>query len=406
MTLLEELKEEEEQIIQTRHELHRLAELSFQEFKTTEYLKSELKKAGAELREIGIPTGVCALIRGVREGPAIALRADIDALPIQEESGLSYASEREHVSHSCGHDLHSAALLSAARYLCRHRDRLAGSVWLFFQPAEETLCGAKALIGAGCMKLEPAPESILCYHTYPPLKTGLFGIIRGGANNSCDNIRITIRGKGGHGAYPHRCGDPIVAAGALLVPLQTCVSRDNDSMMPAVLTFGSIHGGSSPNVIPSSVVLEGTLRAVYPESRQIIKESIVRISEHVCSAMRTSALVKFLEPAVPAVHNDDTVIDRAEAAIKKLFGPEAIYPMRFPTAGSEDFALYLDSCPGAIIRFGTQDPNNPATALGVHTPGVQFDDRSLFYAVALLCQYTEDSLSETVNILTTPAVSI
>ena len=175
MTLLEELKEEEEQIIQTRHELHRLAELSFQEFETTEYLKRELKKAGAELREIGVPTGVCALIRGEREGPAIALRADIDALPIQEGAGLSYASEREHVSHSCGHDLHSAALLSAARYLCRHRDRLAGSVWLFFQPAEETLCGAKAMIGAGCMKLEPAPESILCYHTYPPLKTGLFG---------------------------------------------------------------------------------------------------------------------------------------------------------------------------------------------------------------------------------------
>lgn len=392
MTLFEELKCEESQMIETRRALHRIAELGMKEFKTTAYIKQALLDIGVEIYDLSLETGVCALLRGNNPGPTIALRADIDALPIQEETGLEFASEHPGVSHACGHDLHATVLLSTARYLTRHRDQLSGNVWLIFQPSEETLTGATSMLDAGCMRIDPVPEAILAYHTFPVLPTGTFGVIRGPANQSCDNIRITIKSPGGHGAYPHRCGDPVLAAAELLVQLQTAVSRCNNSMMPAVLTFGSIHGGTAPNIFPQSVVLEGTLRAVYQESRETICEAIQRISEHVCAAMRTEVEVEFLKPAVPSVVNDDKLMDLVDETITELFGREAAHYLKFPTAGSEDFAHYLQYCPGVLIRFGTETPDDPATALGLHTSKTHFDENSLVYATALFCRFAEKYL--------------
>jgi len=393
MSLQEELKRYEDDAIALRHELHRRAELSGREFRTTELIWEKLTEYGVEIRELGLETGVCALIRGGRNGHSIALRADIDALPIREETGLSFASEQEGVCHACGHDVHAAALLTAARYLQAHRAELAGSVWLLFQPAEETLEGAKRMIAAGCLSQVPVPESILCCHTYTPLPTGKFYVRRGAYSSSCDYVRITVRSPGGHGAYPQRCGDPVLAAASLLMQLQTCVSRENDAMYPAVLTFGSIHGGDAPNVIPNAVELKGTLRAVSEESRRTIKQAICRITEHACAALRTEAEVEFYGSSVPPVYNDAAVVDRAERAIRALFGENAVVPMPTPAGGSEDFAQYLSCCPGAQIRFGTQDPADPGTALGAHTPKVRFDDRSILCAAALFCRYVTDYLS-------------
>lgn len=393
MTLKEELKLYESEIIGIRHELHRRAELPNQEFRTTEFIREKLAELGVEIRELPLRTGACAFIRDGRPGPTIALRADIDALPIQEDTGLPFASEQDGASHSCGHDLHAAALLGAAKYLQAHREELAGNVWLFFQPAEEALNGAQQMIAAGCMQQEPVPENILSCHTTSLVSTGTYSMKRGAYTSSCDSVRIVIRGEGGHGAYPHRYGDPVIAAASLLMQLQTCVSRENNSMYPAVLSFGSIHGGAAPNVVPDMVELKGTLRAVSDDSRTVIKAAIRRIAEHTCAALRTTAEVEFFGSSVGPVINDDRTIERVEAAIHTLFGDGAIDYMEIPAAGSEDFAEYLKHCPGAQIRFGTRTPEDPATALGGHTPGIRYDDRSLFYATALFCQYVTDYLS-------------
>ena len=392
MTLKEELKLYENDVIEMRHELHRRAEVPNHEFRTTEFIRGKLTEFGIEIRELPLRTGACALISGGRPGPTIALRADIDALPIVEDTGLSFASEQEGASHSCGHDLHAAALLGAARYLQTHREELAGNVWLFFQPAEESLDGAKQMIEAGCLRQNPIPENILSCHTTTLAPTGVYSIARGAYTSSCDSIRITIRGEGGHGAYPHRYGDPITAAASLLMQLQTCVSRENNAMYPAVLSFGSIHGGAAPNVVPDKVELLGTLRAVREESRTVIKNAIQRITEHTCAALRTTAEVEFFGASVSPVINEEKTVERVENAIRTLFGEDALEYMEIPAAGSEDFSEYLKYCPGAQIRFGTRDAEDPATALGGHTPQVRYDDKSLFYATALFCQYVVDYL--------------
>ena len=392
MTLWEEIREQEAEIVRVRRDLHQIPELGMQERKTTQYIRDALKDYPVEIRDIGMETGLCVLIRGERPGHTIALRADIDALPLEEETGVPFASKHPGVFHACGHDLHTTMAIFATRWLSKHRELLRGNVWVYFQPAEEILRGAQKMIDAGCMELEPKPESILMMHTYPPLKSGCFGLIKGPSYCSCDNIRITVKSTGGHGAFPQRCGDAVLSAGTLVGQLQTAVSRDNDCMCPAVMSFGSIHGGSAPNVLPAEVIIEGTLRTLYPESRETIKNSICRISESICTALRTECTVEFLQPSVPSAHNDPMLIDRAEAAIRKLFGEEAVYYMPAPSNGSEDFANYLHHIPGAAVRLGTQDPEDSQTALGQHAAAIRFDEKGLPKGVAFLCQYVLDSL--------------
>jgi len=393
MTLWEEIQQQEAEIIRVRRDLHQIPELSMQEKKTTRYIREALQDYPVEIRDIGLETGLCVLIRGEQPGRTIALRADIDALPLEEESGVPFASRHPGCFHACGHDLHTTMAIFAARWLSTHKDQLRGNVWIYFQPGEEGLNGAQKMIDAGCLELEPKPESILMMHTYTPLERGRFGLIKGPSNCSCDNMRITVRSSGGHGAFPQRCGDTVLAAGTLVGQLQMAVSRDNDCMHPAVMSFGSIHGGSAPNVIPSEVVMEGTLRTLYPESRETIKNSIRRISENICAALRTECTVEFLEPAVPSVHNDPAIIDRAEAVIRELFGEEAVYYMPAPSNGSEDFANYLQHIPGAAVRLGTQNPEDPQTALGQHAAAVRFDEGGLCRGVTFLCRYVVDTLA-------------
>jgi amidohydrolase len=248
------------------------------------------------------------------------------------------------------------------------------------------------MIEAGCMRTDPIPEAIFAIHTRSSAMTGTFHVNRGPVNQSCDNIRITIKSPGGHGATPHRCGDPIITAAELLVQLQTAVSRFNNCMMPAVLTFGSIHGGNAPNIIPQEVVMEGTLRTLYRESRETIRDAVCRISEHVGAAMCTQVEVEFIGIPVPSVVNNDRVVDRAEKVIRELFGADAIQRSEFPGAGSEDFALYLEHCPGAMISLGTQSADDPDTSLSLHSSKTRFDERSLIYAAALFCRFVEDYL--------------
>lgn len=392
MNLWEEIRAQESEIVRVRRDLHQIPELGLQERKTTQYIRDALKDYPVEIQNLGMETGLCVLIRGEQSGHTIALRADIDALPLEEESGVPFASGHPGVFHACGHDLHVTMAIFATRWLSTHKEKLWGNVWIYFQPAEETLWGSRKMIEAGCLELEPKPESILMMHTYTPLESGRFGFIKEASNCSSDSVRITVRSAGGHGAFPQRCGDTVLAAGTLVGQLQMAVSRDNDCMHPAVMSIGSIHGGDAGNVIPAEVVMKGTLRTLHPESRETIKNSIRRISENVCSALRTECTVEFLEPSVPSVYNDPAIIDRAEAVVRKLFGEEAVYRMPAPSNGSEDFANYLQHIPGAVVRLGTQNPEDPQTALGQHAAAVRFDEKGLSMGVAFLCQYVLDSL--------------
>lgn len=240
-----------------RHQLHREPERSLQEYKTTQLIRELLAGWGAEVEEHpGLETGLTALIRGAHPGPTVALREDIDALPMGENTGLPFSSCREGLCHACGHDIHTAALLWAAKALCALRDRLHGSVKLIFQCAEEVGAGAEQMLALGALAPE-CPEAVVGFHCDPKLPWDTVGLRYGPSNASFDILTWHITGRGGHGAYPQQCVDPVMVSGYLLTQLQTVISRVNSPTHPAVLTIGEIHGGTAPNIIPDRVTMRG-----------------------------------------------------------------------------------------------------------------------------------------------------
>ncbi len=370
--------------IRIRRELHAHPELSGCETATTALIRRELAAIGAEEIDLGLSTGVVAEITGTKAGAGkrIAVRADIDALPVAEQTGLPFASENEGVSHACGHDLHTAALLLTAKYLAAHRDAFSGTVRLMFQPAEEIARGARTLIEAGV--LEPHTDYVLGVHTWPDLPAGMIGVRFGTSHTSCDIVKITVRGRGGHGAYPYRCVDPVVTAGYLLTQLQTIISREVAISESGVLTFGLIRGGTAPNVIPDSVELQGTLRTQTAEQRSRLKESIRRVAKSCCEAMRAEADVVFGE-GMPSLVNDPAVIAAVRGAAQHVLGAENVEELRAASPGSDDFALYLEKAPGALFRMGTGS-EDPATRIGLHNAKNIFDERGIATAAKVLAQ--------------------
>ena len=229
-----------------RHKLHRCPELGHREVETTRLIRACLEEYGAEVLDYGFPTGLAARIRGGHPGKLLALREDIDALPILENTGLPFASQTPGVCHACGHDVHAAALLGCAKLLARHREELWGDVLLIFQCGEETFDGAAAMLSQGLFR-DGTPDAVVGFHCAPDLPLGTISIREGIANASCDSIRLEVTGKGGHGAHPELCVDPVVLSAGLLMQLQTLVSRNNNPADPVVLTFGEIHGGPAPS---------------------------------------------------------------------------------------------------------------------------------------------------------------
>lgn len=376
--------------VSLRRELHRHPELSMEEVDTTALIRRELESYGIEVRETGLETGLIAEIRGKKPGAdrIAAVRADIDALPVQEDTGLEFASERKGVSHACGHDLQTASVLLAARILKEAEEEFSGTVRLLFQPAEEKGIGARLMLEHGAM--EPRPDVVLGIHTWPDTPGGMIGVRPGSSHASSDTIVIRVKGKGGHGAHPYRCVDPVVVSAYLLTQLQTIVSRELPMTEGGVLTFGMIRGGTAPNVIPSEVEIQGSLRALDAQWREKMIASIRRIAQSCCEAMRAEAEVTVKE-GMPVLCNVSQVIEGIRQAADKVLGEGHVQDLPTASPGSDDFACYLDHAPGALFRMGTGS-EDPAYHIGLHNGRNLFDEQGIGVGAAVIVQYLLDFL--------------
>jgi amidohydrolase len=365
-------------VTELRRAIHRRPELGFEENETAALVERELDTLGIAHRRMA-GTGVLGIIRGARAGPAVALRADMDALPILERTGLPYASEIDGKMHACGHDAHTAMLLGAAAQLQSQREELAGSVVLIFQPAEEGPGGALPMIEAGALE-NPAVEAIAMLHVDSRLEVGTIGIVPGPVNASADELYVDVRGVGGHGAYPHSAVDAIPAAAAIVLALQNVVAREIDPLASAVVTIGTISGGYRNNVIADKVKMSGTLRAHDPAVRDALEERVRRIVAGVAAAYRVDAEVQVVR-GYPPVVNDEPLAQRFAAYVRAKGTPRVERPQ--PTMGGEDFAYFAQRVPGLLIRLGVRSESSGAVH-PAHSPLFRIDEDALPVGVATL----------------------
>lgn len=369
-----------------RRRIHSHPELGFQEKETTALVREELIALGLEVLPLDLKTGVVGLLRGGGSGPdtVTALRADMDALPVTEKTGVAYVSQNPGVMHACGHDGHVAALLGAARLLVGMKERISGMIKFFFQPAEELLTGAQALIRAGCLE-NPQVDRIVAIHGWPEIALGKIGIHPGPYMASADRFEIRIQGAGGHGAYPHRAKDPVLAAAHTVVALQAVISRETDPLDRAVLSVCTLEAGRAFNVIPDEAVLCGTVRCENERVRKAIEEKISRIIRGTAEAFGCEAKMEWTG-LVPPLVNDEEVSRMIADAAEAVLGPGHVEDLPRPTMGSEDFAVYLEHVPkGAFFRVGLGVTGREPMTL--HNDHFDFNDDALPAGAAVLAGF-------------------
>ncbi|WP_075727958.1 M20 metallopeptidase family protein [Tissierella creatinophila] len=375
--VLREVKKIEKEIISWRRELHKIPELGLELPNTSKYIQRKLSEMKIEYHTLVKGNAIVGIIKGSKEGKTIALRADMDGLPIKEETGLSFASTNG-LMHACGHDAHSAMLLGAAKVLNENKDKLKGNVKLFFQPGEEYPGGALPMIEEGAME-DPKVDAVLGLHNGSISKDvakGKIGVCYGPMMASMDRILIKIKGKGSHGAYPEQSIDPISTAAEVISALQRIVSREVKAIDPAVLSITRINGGFNQNIIPDVVEIEGTVRAVNPETRNFIAKRIDEITRGVTTAMRADCEVEYEFKYPPLINSEDFTKNFVESA-KKVVSTESIYEMKDPVMGGEDMAYFLEKAPGTFFFL-----SNPNKVDGIAYPhhSSKFDvDENLFY---------------------------
>lgn len=363
---------EKDWMIELRRKLHRIPEDGFKEFKTQRMIMDTLE-------QIGIPytterTWVIGLIEGAHPGDTVALRADMDALPMVEPEGCPFRSEHEGMMHACGHDAHVAMALGAAKVLYGLRDQLHGKVKLLFQPAEESVGGAEPMVQAGAME-NPHVDRVYGIHVMPNLPVGKIETRVGTLNASTDTVKITVRGKAGHGAYPDLGVDAIVCAAQVITALQTVVSRNVSPLQSAVLTIGVIEGGTAQNIVCDEVRMRGTLRTANAELRQMMKERIVSIARNIAAGMGCEAEVDVISGYAALVNNEHEAL-RVKRVAGRLFGEENIVEKAAPSMGGEDFSFFSDCAPGAFFHVGCVSPEwMPAPPL--HSRDFRIDENSL-----------------------------
>lgn len=339
-----------ERMVALRRDLHRHPELSWHERRTTERIEGELDRLGLGARRL-LDTGLVADLPGPPDVPIVALRADIDALPIQEETGLPYASEADGVMHACGHDAHAAMLLGAAEILVERVEELPAPVRLIFQPAEELGCGAQAMVEAGALE---GVGAIFGGHVDRHFPTGTVVAVEGAVNASTDAFRISIRGQQGHAARPHETVDTVVVGSLIVMAVQTIVSREIDPTHPSVVSIGRFEAGSASNVIAGSALLAGTIRAQEHEVRQHLHRSIRRICESVAQLHQAHIELE-IEEGTPPLVNRGPMVAVARAAAESALGPENVRAAtRHANMGGEDFSWYLQEIPGCYVRLGAR----------------------------------------------------
>lgn len=370
---------ERARLVDLRRALHRHPELSWKEERTAERLEATLRALGiSEIRRVA-GTGVVARVPGQdRSAPIVAIRGDIDALPIQEATGLPFASEVPGVMHACGHDVHATWAVGAAMLIARQPAR--GDVVVVLQPAEEVGNGAPAIIESGALD---GVKAIFGGHVDRRFPVGQVVAQAGPLAASADVFTIEVVGKGAHGARPHEGVDPIVAAAAIVGALQTIVSRRLDPGVPAIVTVGSIHGGSAPNVIPEVVRLTGTLRAMMPDVRAALHREVTLVATSVAAAHSATAIVS-IERGPPPIVNPEQESGWAREAAERVLGEDSVVPFGVTNMGGEDFACYLERIPGCFLRIGAREPGGePAPA---HSPGFIAAEESIFVGAAVLAE--------------------
>jgi hippurate hydrolase len=363
-----------DEFISIRHHLHAHPELSYNEFETSKFIQQKLAAENIE-HSVMATTGVVGIIKGKNpEKRIIALRADMDALPITEENNVEYRSKNAGVMHACGHDVHSTCLLGAAKVLNLLKDEWEGTVKLIFQPGEErNPGGASIMIKEGVLE-DPKPQGILALHVHPGLETGKLSFRSGMVMASADEIYITIKGKGGHAASPHLTTDTILIASHLIIALQQVVSRNNDPFNPSVLSITSVKGGNTTNVIPSEVKLMGTFRAMNEEWRFKAHELIKKQCTELVHAMGGEIDI-LIDVGYPFVLNNEVLTSSAENKAGAYLGSENIERTEL-RMGAEDFAYYSHRIPACFFRLGVGNASKGISA-GVHTPLFNIDERSI-----------------------------
>jgi amidohydrolase len=365
--------------LSVRRHIHQHPELSFEEVETSRYVADQLRSCGYEPEEGIGGYGVRAVLHGVRPGRTLALRADMDALPINEDNELPFRSRRAGVMHACGHDAHTAMLLTAARILKSEQERLAGNVVFLFQPAEELPPGgAKAMIEAGALE-NPGVDAVFGLHQGVAFEVGTIAVVSGPRSASSDTFKITVIGRGGHAAMPHRTVDPVAITGLLITALQQLVSRQLSPMQPAVVTIGSVHGGTKENVIPDHVTLAGTVRTFDPGIRKDIPRRMETMVKGITEAGGARYDLEYTF-GYPVLINDSEMAAVARRAAERVVGAGNVVSSE-PAMAAEDFAYFLQKAPGAFASVGVGSPgkrDRPSS----HSPRFVLDENGLPFGVA------------------------
>ena len=359
-----------DEIIALRRKIHEHPELAFDEHQTAMRVHEFLKRLGIPSRTGIGKTGIVAVLEGGKPGPTIAIRADMDALPINEPAGLPFASKVPGKMHACGHDAHTAIVLGVAAMLSEMRDDIAGRVMFVFQPAEETLTGAAAMLEAGAFA-DSTPDAILGFHNWPQLRTGTVGWHPDAVMASSDAFDVTINGAGGHGAHPHLAVDSIVGAAQFVNQLQTIVSREIAPISSAVVTIGKIAGGTARNIIAPSVELNASVRTLEAETAAKVEAAVRRILEGLKVGMRVDYELKWTK-LTPVLRNDKPTMARVLDAAREMLGPANVIEMPSPSMGSEDFAWFAERVPSAHLRIGSQIDGHPTA---IHRADYQLNEQ-------------------------------
>lgn len=369
-----------DEVIDLRRDFHKHPELNFKEKRTAKIVENYLKEIGLEVKTGIAKTGVVGLLRGKANGLTILLRADMDALPLQELNNVPYKSVNNGIMHACGHDGHTAMLLVAAKILSRYKDKIKGNIKFVFQPSEEkSPGGAIKMIQQGVME-NPVVDKAFGLHLATMFDTGTIGIKDGVFTAEADEFTITIKGKGGHGAYPHTAIDPVVVASHIVIGLQSIVSREIDPLDSVVVTIGEIHAGDAFNIIPETAILTGTVRSLNKNTAKEVSEKIKRISKNIASAYKTKASLKYIF-GYPPIINSKKETEIVENIAKEIVGSQNVF--KAPVSmGGEDMSYFLEKANGSFYWLGA---GNKAKGLNKphHNPYFDFDEEALIIGVEM-----------------------
>ncbi|MFN5295976.1 MAG: M20 family metallopeptidase [Flavobacteriales bacterium] len=370
-------------VLAMRRHLHMHPELSYQEIETASFVAAQLKGLGLEVQTGIGGHGITAFIKGKNpDSRLVALRADMDALPIREQNEVSYKSKHEGIMHACGHDVHTSSLLGAAIILNNLKEHFEGTIQLVFQPAEEVLPGGASLMLKDGVFAKKKPQAIFGQHVYPELPAGKIGLKPGVYMASTDELYVTVKGRGGHGAKPDRNIDPVLITSHLIVALQQVVSRWSNPAMPSVLSFGKVIANGATNIIPGEVTLAGTFRTFDEKWRKEAHERMVALAEGLVKGMGGEVDFR-IEVGYPVLKNDETLTLRSKELAAEYIGAENVVDLDVRMT-AEDFAYFGHEMPGCFYRLGTASPNDESKSFSVHHPRFDIDETALKTGMGLM----------------------